>query len=170
MGKSPVAFKDCNSSPAGLLSIRIKDKNGDVISEYTDKNMIMTASKGVLARLIGGDGGSSAVTQVVVGNNDTLASPDNTSIGGIPTSNLSAGMNVLGGQNVAFLKTLDTHTYPSEGRVSFSWSLDYGEANGLEIYEYGLVCADLTLFSRKTRGIITKSAGMAMDGEWTIIF
>ena len=170
MSKSPVAFKDFNTSLAGLLNIRIKDKNGDVVSKFSDHNMIMTASKGVLAQLIGGDGGSSAVTQIVVGNNNTLASPDNTSIGGIPATSLSAGMNVLNSQNVAFLKTLDTHSYPSEGRVMFSWSLDYGEANGLEIYEYGLVCEDLTLFSRKTRGIITKSAGMAMDGDWTIIF
>ena len=170
MGGSMVAFKDVKPGPVGQLSIRIKNTAGELIAEYTDQNMIMAAAKGVLASLIGGDGESSAVTHIVVGTSDAIASPDNTSIGGIVCTSLTPGINTLDEQNVAFLKTLDGHSYPAEGRVSFTWSLDYGEANGLGIYEYGLVCEDLTLFSRKTRDIITKSSEMAMDGEWTIIF
>jgi hypothetical protein len=161
---------DCITGPVGLLSIKVIDSSGNIVTESTDQNMIMTSSKSVLANLIAGDGTGKVITNIAFGNSDSLPSPDNTTIGSITSTDLVTGLNTVDDQACAFLKAVSDHTYPSDGRVTFSWILDYGEANGLEIREYGLVCSDLTLFSRKTRNVITKDSDLYIEGEWTIIF
>ena len=165
-------FKDTIQRPTtGILSVVATDLQGNVLYSFNDANMIMTATKETLAHLIGGDVAGKSVTHVVLGNDDTTPSPDNFSIGGINTESLASGQNLAtGGVLCAYLKTVTGHTYPVAGRITFNWVLDYGEANGLAIKEYGLVCSDLTLFARKTRGTVTKDSGMHIAGAWTIIF
>jgi len=155
---------------SGILSVRAKDLTGKEIFAFDDHNMIMTATKETLAHLVGGDVMGKSVSHVALGNKSTTPSPDNNSIGGILTDNLVSGQNLSAGVICAYLKSIANHTYPQPGRIMFSWELDYGEANGLVINEYGLVCSDLTMFARKTRGTVTKDNGMHIAGQWTIIF
>jgi hypothetical protein len=154
----------------GILSVTAIDRQGNIVDHFIDGNMIMSVAKETLAHLIGGDVTGKSVTKIALGNSDTTPSPDNTSIGGIITTNLSSGLNTANSISVAYLKTLSGHTYPSAGRIAFNWALDYGEANGLEIREYGLICSDLSMFARKTRGVITKGSDLSVSGVWTIIF
>jgi len=154
----------------GTLSVKYCNKNGDTVHLVEGPNMIMTVAKDTLAHLIGGDTTGKSVTKLALGNSVALPAPDNTTIGGITATSLAAGINTSGGVTCAYLKTIGGHTYPVAGRIAFSWALDYGEANGLEIREYGLLCNDLTLFSRKTRGVVTKSSDLSATGIWTIIF
>ena len=154
----------------GILVVTVRDLKGNIVDYFEDANMIMTEAKNTLARLVGGDVTGKSVTKIALGNDASVPSPDNTSIGGIVSDSLSTGLNTVGGVSVAYLKSLTSHTYPSSGRVSFNWALDYGEANGLEIKEFGLVCSDLSMFARKTRGTITKGSDLSITGVWTIIF
>jgi len=154
----------------GELKVRYFDRSGRVVHNVEGPNMIMTVAKATLAKLIGGDTSGKSVTKLALGNDAAVPSPDNATIGGIVSTSLISGANNVLGITCAYLKTLAGHTYPAEGRIAFEWALDYGEANGLEIKEYGLVCGDLTMFSRKTRGVVTKSSGLSATGIWTIIF
>jgi len=154
----------------GELKVKYFDRSGRVVHQIEGPNMIMTVAKVTLSKLIGGDTSGKSVTKLALGNDATVPAPDNASIGGIVSTALTSGVNTKAGITCAYLKTLTGHTYPSAGRIAFQWALDYGEANGLEIKEYGLVCEDLTMFSRKTRGVVTKSSGLSATGIWTIIF
>jgi hypothetical protein len=71
----------------------------------------------------------------------------------------------------AFEKNLSGHTYPEAGQVQFSWNLATSEDNGQAILEFGLICADGTLFARRTRtNPIYKESDISLLGTWTIIF
>jgi len=154
----------------GVLKVIVINRRGEIVYKFSDQNMIMSSAKVALANLIGGDGAGKSVTQIALGNSDAVPSPDDTSIGGIVSTSLEVGQNVVSDVKVAYLKTLTSHSYPIAGRIQFDWALDFGEANDLAIQEYGLVCSDLTLFARKTRGLITKSSDLSIAGSWTIIF
>ncbi|MNC78397.1 hypothetical protein D3C75_1305980 [compost metagenome] len=54
--------------------------------------------------------------------------------------------------------------------MRFAFTLGESEANGLNIRELGLLCADETLFARKVRGLIEKTSDLSITGSWTIIF
>ena len=154
----------------GILVVTVRDLNGNIVDYFNDSNMIMSVAKDTLAHLVGGDVSGKSVTKIALGNSDVTPSPDNNSIGGIVSTELSSGLNSTDGLSVAYLKSLTSHTYPSTGRISFNWALDYGEANGLEIREFGLICSDLSMFARKTRGVIAKGSDLSITGVWTIIF
>jgi hypothetical protein len=164
-------FKDTLDRPVrGEFFARGLNRAGEVVFTFEDNNMIVTASKETLAYLVGGDSTGKSITNIAFGNSDSTPAPDNDSVGGIVTDTLTTGANMSGSTMVAYLKSLTSHSYPQAGQVQFSWVLDFGEANGLAIQDYGLICSDLTLFARKTRGVITKGGDLYMDGTWTIIF
>jgi hypothetical protein len=164
-------FSETMDFPTGILEVRIRDLSGRIVQKFTDRNMIMLSAKVILASLISGDGATtSPITKIALGNSLVPPTPDDNAIGGVLTTSLIAGANMDGSTYLAHLKSIAGHTYPSAGRVQFTWELGYGEANGLAISEYGLVSTDNTLFSRKTRGVVTKGSDLAIDGAWTIIF
>jgi len=154
----------------GELTVKFCDKAGKIVHYIEGSNMIMTVAKVTLSKLIGGDTTGKSVTKIALGNDAAIPAPDNLTIGGLTSTVLTPGANMVGGVMKAYIKSLLGHTYPAAGRIAFEWALDYGEANGLEIKEYALVCDDLTMFSRKTRGVVTKSSGLSATGVWTIIF
>lgn len=127
-------------------------KNGVVIEEYADHNMIMNVAKDAMAHLIGGAGSGKTITRIGFG----------TSGGGPSPSDLAL--------TDSFSKNMGSVSYPAVGQASFNWSLGTTEANGKTIREFGLICGDSTLFARKTRGAIDKQDDISLDGSWTIIF
>jgi hypothetical protein len=154
----------------GEFFVRGINRAGEIVFTFEDNNMIVTAAKETLANLIGGDSAGKSITNIAFGNSNATPAPDNDSVGGVETDSLTMGANMSGTTMVAYMKSITSHSYPQAGRVQFSWALDFGEANGLAIQDYGLICSDLTLFARKTRGVITKGGDLYMDGTWTIIF
>lgn len=135
----------------GTLRLKVR-KNGVVIEEYEDSNMIMNVAKDAMAHLIGGAGSGKTITKIGFGTNGNGPSPGDTGL----TSSYS--------KNVASV------SYPATGQAQFNWLLTTTEANGMSIKEFGLICGDTTLFARKTRGAIEKQDDISLDGSWTIIF
>ena len=127
-------------------------RNGLLVEEQHDPNMIMNVAKDAMAKLIGGSGTGKTITKIGFGTNATSPTPDDTAL------------------SDSYVKNVTVVTYPDTGRVSFGWSLGTSEANGKAIAELGLICSDNTLFARKTRGVINKDADLSLEGTWTIIF
>lgn len=128
-------------------------RGGERVLLVDECNLIVNNAKAQLANLIGGNGANRQITQIGFGTGVTAPSPDNTG--------LAVG---------AFWKPVTSVAYPATGQVAFSWSLSTAEANGLAITEFGLRCADATLFSRKVRSPINKAGDLSLTGTWTIIF
>lgn len=136
----------------GELVIRVS-RRGVLVERIHEPNMIMSAAKDVLARLIAGDGAGKTVTRIGFGAGGQAASPDDT------------------GLTNPYIKPLSGHLYPGPGVVRFNWQLAEGEANGMVIRELGLLTADGLLFARKVRaGGIEKAPDISLDSYWEITF
>lgn len=127
-------------------------RNGVLEQVFEERNLIVNGAKDQLARLVGGSGANRQITQIGFGIGAAAASPGNTAL----TS--------------AYTKPVTSVEYPTTGQVRFNWTLSTAEANGKSITEFGLVCADGTLFSRKVRAPIQKESDLSLSGAWTIIF
>lgn len=135
----------------GVFTLQIV-KNGDIIEQFEEQNLIVNGAKNQLARLVGGAMTGRNITHIGFGIGTNAANPNDT------------------GLSNGFFKPVTSISYPTTGQVAFTWSLSTAEANGLAITEFGLRCADNTLFSRKTRAAINKSDDISITGTWTIIF
>lgn len=135
----------------GELSITLH-RAGQPPQTITDHNMIMTAAKSALARLIAGQGSGKNINRIAFGTNGVGPTPNDQTISG------------------AYTKAVTAITFPAEGQARFAFTLGESEANGLNIRELGLLCADGTLFARKVRGLIEKTSDLSITGSWTIIF
>jgi hypothetical protein len=128
-------------------------RRGTLIETYQDRNLIVNGARAALAALIAGEGSGKTVSGIAFGTNAAVPAPDDTGITG------------------AFTKTLDGFVFPAPGRAEFRWSLASAEANGLAISEFGLLCADGTLFARKNRAApIYKDSDITLEGQWLITF
>ncbi len=123
-----------------------------LVEQIDERNMIVNGAKNQLARLIGGDPANRHVNRIAFGVGRSPASPNDTALTG------------------AYTKALTATAYPQPGQVRFDWSLSAGEANGKSITEFGLICADGTLFARKARAPIEKDSDLSLTGSWTILF
>jgi len=127
-------------------------RNGVLVEEQHDPNMIMNVAKDAMAKLIGGSGSGKTITKIGFGTSTTGPTPTDTALAN------------------SYSKNVAVATYPSTGQAAFAWTLGTSEANGMAIAELGLVCSDGTLFARKVRGVINKDADLSLEGTWTIIF
>lgn len=146
-------FNEQIRRPTGDFHLEVF-RRGELIDVYDDHNLVVDASKQQLARLIGGDVTSRSITTIGFGTGNSAPAVGNTS--------LTAGY---------FSKALGAVTYPATNAVQFAFSLGTSEGNGLSIVEFGLFCANGTLFARKTRGgIIVKDTDLSLTGSWRINF
>ena len=136
---------------SGEFELRIY-RAGRLIDAIVEPNLIVNGAKDQLARLVGGAGAGRHITHIGFGIGTTAAAPTNTGLSG------------------AYWKPVTAVSYPATGRVAFDWTLSTAEANGMAITEFGLRCADGTLFARKVRAAINKSDDLSLIGTWTIIF
>lgn len=135
----------------GELSITLH-RAGQQPQTITEHNMIMTSAKSALARLIAGQGSGKNINRIAFGTNGVGPTPNDQAI------------------SEAYTKAVSAITFPTEGQARFAFTLSESEANGLNIRELGLLCADGTLFARKVRGLIEKTSDLSITGSWTIIF
>lgn len=136
----------------GTLEIKVVHKNGAIIQRTVEQNLVVNTGRNGAARLLGGSGTGKDITQIAFGTSNTAASLSDTDLTG------------------KFIKAIDSVAYPQTGAVEFSWSLDFAENNGMNIYEMGLFNSANELFSRKVRSLITKTADISLVGTWTIQF
>jgi len=139
-------------SMRGVFRMRVYRK-GILVEEYTDNNLIVNGGKLIASQLIAGEGAGRYISKIAFGTSGNIPNPENTTI----TS--------------PYIKNLGGHSFPAPGQVQFNWSLLTTEANGKDIFEFGLICADGTLYARKVRSkTLAKDSDFALEGEWIILF
>lgn len=127
-------------------------KTGDILERYEDLNLVVNNGRSAVMTLLGSASSAKQITKLSVGTNGTAPNGSDTAITG------------------AFTKALGAVTYPTVSSVRFDWTLGAGEANGIAIREFGLLCTDNTLFARKVRELINKNSDIILNGYWTISF
>lgn len=138
--------------PVGVFRLKTYDAAGKLLDDYEDRNLIVNGGRDAIVRLIGAGTAGKRVSQIAFGTN-----------GGDPiiTDVVIAS---------AFVKPTASVSYPSNGTVQFDFTLELNENNGVTIREYGLLCVDNTLFSRKVRAAIDKTSAIRLEGTWSITF
>jgi hypothetical protein len=138
--------------PTGRLRVTVM-RNGEVIEEIDEQNLIVDVSKTIHSRLLGGSTTGKFVTTIGFGTSGTTPVAGNTTL----TS--------------AFTKALDSVTYPASNQVQFNFSLLSTEANGKDILEFGLLTGDSSLFARRVRtGVLSKQSDISLTGSWVITY
>ena len=139
-------------APTGDFRLEVF-RHGQLIEVFEEKNLIVNNSKQIHARLLGGDVTNRSVTQIGFGENPAPPSGGNTTL------------------TDAFMKAVDTVSYPSATQVRFAFSLGTTEANGKALSEFGLLTAGNVLYARKTRSApLNKESDLTLAGTWTINF
>ena len=136
----------------GDFVMRVLDRDGKVIDTYEDHNMIVNLARVAMSQLVSEGTEGKIITKFAVGTSNVTATPSDT------------------GLTDPYVNEILSHDFPEDGSVKFNWRLDYDEANEKNVTEFGLLCADGSLFSRKVRSAIYKASDIAFEGEWTIIF
>jgi hypothetical protein len=126
---------------------------GGCLVEATDRpNLVVDQAKWIQALLLAGAAGSNAISKIGFGQNGTAPAAGNTAL------------------STPFLKSFDAITTTATS-VTFSFSLGTSEANGVNIWEFGLVTGSGLLYARKTRPVVlAKAADLTLSGTWTISF
>lgn len=138
----------------GVFTLKAFNREGECIMNYEDNNLVVTVARTSLARLLAqaDTQASKRITKIGFGTSGTTPALPDTGLTG------------------AIVKAVGGFSYPDAISVSFEWSLEFNEANGLNIREFGLISDDDTLFARKTRDVIVKTSSIRLEGTWTIIF
>ena len=145
-----VKEQDTLGALRGVVHLEIY-KNGKLISKETDHNLIVTAGREKLARLIGG-GYNGRITHVGVGSGSAAA---------IDTDTGLTDTVLIPVQSVDYAST----------KVRFDFAIGNGDANGLLLREFGLFFADGAMFSRRVRkSVIGKENDISISGYWEIYF
>lgn len=143
-------FTENASAFNGHLNFAVK-RNGEVVDTYDNHNLIVTAGRQRMAELLAG-ASSAHVTHVGIGTGTDAASIDDTAL-----------------KDQVLIPVTGTK---AEGKVAhFDFTIDTGTGNGLKIREFGLFCADGTMFSHRVRtGVIEKADDIEIEGYWEIRF
>ncbi|MDR0663710.1 MAG: hypothetical protein LBF80_06505 [Spirochaetaceae bacterium] len=141
-----------NIVPRGKIEARVF-RNGGLIDSFVEENLILNGARRQLARLIAGNVEDRHITRIAFGTNGNPASDEDEEL-----------------EN-EYQKDISGLSFPSPGSVRFDWLLDTSEYNGEAVIEFGLRCADGTLFSRRVRDKpIPKEYDISIEGSWTISF
>ena len=124
-------------------------RNGILEEEDSDHNLIVTAGRSKLAKLLGG-GYTGAINRVGVGTGST------------PAADGDKGLT-----NAVYIP-ISSKEY-GEAKVRFNFVIGSSDANGMDIVELGLFFADGTIFSRRVRkSVIGKEDDLQITGYWEI--
>ena len=141
-----------SAAMSGVFRMRVC-RRGVLAEEWEERNLIVDGARALMARLVAGDSGGTRINRIAFGKSGNIPVPDDAEI------------------TEPFIKLLDSHSFPAARQVMFNWPLAAIEANGKEIREFGLFCADGALFARRIRDRpIYKESDIALEGEWIITF
>lgn len=141
------------SNLRGIFALTvIHATTGCVLETYEDRNLVVNGGRTAVMQLLGAGNTDKQLTKLSVGTNGTQPVGTDAAITG------------------AFTKALGAVTYPTISSVKFDFQLGAGDANGIGIREFGLVCEDGTVFARKVRELINKNSDIILNGSWTISF
>ena len=149
---SQIYTSDTNRPLRGIFKMRVLDKAGRVVGVYEDHNMIVNSARTAMTYLVSEGLQAKVIKKFGVGTGTATATPSDSEL------------------TNPYVNNIINHSFPDFGVVKFLWRLGYDEANNMNVTEFGLYCADDTLFSRKVRSAIYKASDIAFEGEWSIIF
>lgn len=141
---------DDNNKMRGTFSLRAYDRDGNLVLDVEEQNLIVNGGKQAMALMLANGSMVKKVSQIAFGTDGTAPSATDTAL----TS--------------SYKKNLDGFSFPDSTSVLYAWSLDFTEANGKDIQEFGLLCYDNTLFARRTRAVISKTSDLRLEGTWKI--
>jgi hypothetical protein len=145
-------MQDLIARPVGHVNMRVW-RNG-VPEEWGARNFVVGGYAQISALLLGGDFAGNSITQIGFGSNSLPPAVGNT------------GLSLD-----AYVKDVDSVSYPRTNQVAFQFSLGQFEGNGIVIAEYGLLTGAGTLYSRLVRAKpMTKDSSMSLTATWTITF
>lgn len=143
-----LAFEDTSRDMRGAVHLEVR-KAGEVVLDETEHNLIVVEGRSKLAQMLGGAYGGH-ITKIGVGTGSTPAADGDTKLTG------------------AVLLNIKSVTYDGT-KVRFNFTIGSGEANGVNIREFGLFFADNTMFSRRVRkSVIGKENDIEITGYWDI--
>lgn len=144
-----------------FLKIRHGDGSQDRIAH---RNLIVTGGRNALAKLLSGQTGMH-ISSIAVGTGSAPAADGDAAITdpvSVDISDVRVGTN---------LEDEDGAIFESPNVVQFHFVFPRDAAVGVQIGEYGLFCADGTLFSRVVRDTpFEKTALDKITGFWQITF
>lgn len=145
-----MVFQDSTKPCRGDFHLAVY-KGGEIIDRVDDHNLVVDAGRIRLAELAAGKSGS-CITKIGVGSGSATEAADDTELEGQQLFPLTSA-------------TVD-------GRdARFDFLIDNSQANGLKIHEFGLFCADGTMFSHRVRtGLIGKEDDIQIKGYWILHF
>lgn len=147
-----LSLNDFARAPSGLFVLNVY-RRGELIERFEEKNLIVVGSQQIHAKLLGGAVTNQSVTQIGFGTSSAAPAFGNTAL------------------TDAFVKPVDTVSYPASNQVQFAFSLGSLEANGKAISEFGLLTPSNVLYARKTRSApLNKDTDLSFSGTWTISF
>jgi len=145
-----IQFREKMPPMRGCFNMRVFWK-GKLIEEYREKNLIVTGARTTVANHLMGNCEGGHIAKIAFGINGNIPTPDDSAI----TS--------------PFIKPLLSVSFLTPTQIEFKWSLLKGEANGMKIIEFGLLCENEMLFARKARKeAIPKDSDFSLEGEWII--
>ena len=128
-------------------------KGGKLVEDSDRHNMIVDGARLEMARLASGDTEDRHVAFIALGTDGTPPAFGDTEI------------------TEPFVKAVDGADFPAPGQARFNWTIAANEANGKAVMEFGLICADGTLFARYVRqNPLNKDSDFLLEGDWTIEF
>jgi hypothetical protein len=134
-----------------LKVYRVIDGEKILINIYNDSNLITLSGLQLITFLLVGYTGNNRITKVGVGE------------GTDPTHKSDIGLTN------GFIKDIDSYSYIKNNVISYTISMDTGDANGLFISEFGLFSGDEVLFSRRLQiPVIPKESDIIIEGEWSV--
>ena len=152
-----------NKNLRGDLFLTIEHGDG-ACDRTAHRNLIVTGGRNALAKLLGGQTGMH-ISSIAVGTGSVPAADGDSAITNpvsVPISDVRVGSD---------LEDEDGTVFESPNVVQFHFVFPRDAAVGVQIGEYGLFCADGTLFSRVVRDTaFEKTALDKITGFWQITF
>lgn len=128
-------------------------RRGHLIEVIDEANLVVGGASQANAQLVGGAVTGNSITQIAYGTNGTAPVTGNTAI------------------TAPYAKSVDGVSYPAANQAAFAFSLGSGEANGMGIYEFGLLTTAGVLYARKVRTVVlNKASDLSFTGTWTLSF
>ena len=145
-----MVFQDSTKSCRGDFHLVVY-KDGKIIDRIDDHNLVVDAGRIRLAELAAGKSGS-CIARIGVGSGSAQEAATDTEL-------VEQQLFPLASASV-------------DGRdARFDFLIDNSQANGLKIHEFGLFCADGTMFSHRVRtGLIEKEDDIQIKGYWILHF
>ena len=138
---------------SGSLKLKFYDSKGKLFREDIDHNLVVSSGVAFFARLLTGTTAGESISRIAVGTNHAFPQPTDSVITNSETFLLAS-----------------RESLPGIGNAVFKTTIDYSQAIGINMAEFGLLTSTNTLVARRIIDPIVKTSVMRIEVEWIINF